>query len=48
MSNSMPNSVFNRRWAEVILESLTRHGMRHICIAGFSFNATHLGSRAEP
>lgn len=40
MSNSMPNSVFNRRWAEVILESLTRHGMRHICIAP--------GSRSTP
>lgn len=36
----MSNSVFNRRWAEVILESLTRHGVRHVCIAP--------GSRSTP
>ena len=36
----MSNCVFNRRWAEVILESLTRHGVRHVCIAP--------GSRSTP
>lgn len=29
----MSNSALNRRWAEVILEALSRHGLRHICIA---------------
>ncbi|MQK35900.1 2-succinyl-5-enolpyruvyl-6-hydroxy-3-cyclohexene-1-carboxylate synthase, partial [Escherichia coli] len=29
----MSVSAFNRRWAAVILEALTRHGVRHICIA---------------
>ncbi|MDU1084405.1 MAG: 2-succinyl-5-enolpyruvyl-6-hydroxy-3-cyclohexene-1-carboxylic-acid synthase, partial [Leclercia adecarboxylata] len=33
-------SSFNRRWAAVILEALTRHGVRHICIAP--------GSRSTP
>ncbi|MBN6248022.1 2-succinyl-5-enolpyruvyl-6-hydroxy-3-cyclohexene-1-carboxylate synthase, partial [Escherichia coli] len=32
--------AFNRRWAAVILEALTRHGVRHICIAP--------GSRSTP
>lgn len=36
----MSISTFNRRWATVILESLTRHGVRHICIAP--------GSRSTP
>ncbi|XBS68618.1 2-succinyl-5-enolpyruvyl-6-hydroxy-3-cyclohexene-1-carboxylic-acid synthase [Acerihabitans sp. KWT182] len=31
---------FNRRWAKVVLETLTRHGVRHICIAP--------GSRSTP
>ncbi|MGM1264763.1 hypothetical protein ACVCEY_21695, partial [Escherichia coli] len=26
----MSVSAFNRRWAAVILEALTRHGVRHI------------------
>ncbi|MDR0805709.1 MAG: 2-succinyl-5-enolpyruvyl-6-hydroxy-3-cyclohexene-1-carboxylic-acid synthase [Enterobacteriaceae bacterium] len=29
----MSISVFNRRWAAVLLETLTRHGVQHICIA---------------
>ncbi|AJJ46149.1 2-succinyl-5-enolpyruvyl-6-hydroxy-3-cyclohexene-1-carboxylic-acid synthase [Yersinia pestis] len=29
----MSTSVFNRRWAALLLEALTRHGVRHICIA---------------
>ena len=29
----MSVSAFNRRWAAVILEALTRHGVQHICIA---------------
>ncbi len=33
-------SAFNRRWAAVILEALTRHGVQHICIAP--------GSRSTP
>ncbi|MEA1065538.1 2-succinyl-5-enolpyruvyl-6-hydroxy-3-cyclohexene-1-carboxylic-acid synthase [Erwinia sp. HR93] len=36
----MSTSSFNRRWATVILEALTRHGVRHICIAP--------GSRSTP
>lgn len=36
----MITHVFNRRWASVILEALTRHGVRHICIAP--------GSRSTP
>jgi len=36
----MSASSFNRRWAEVILETLARHGIRHICIAP--------GSRSTP
>ena len=36
----MSVSSFNRRWASVILEALTRHGVRHICIAP--------GSRSTP
>ncbi|EMN4128337.1 MULTISPECIES: 2-succinyl-5-enolpyruvyl-6-hydroxy-3-cyclohexene-1-carboxylic-acid synthase [Providencia] len=36
----MSNSVFNLRWAEIIIEALTRHGMKHICIAP--------GSRSTP
>lgn len=36
----MSVSSFNRRWAEVILEALTRHGVRHVCIAP--------GSRSTP
>lgn len=36
----MSHSTFNRRWAGVILEALTRHGVRHICIAP--------GSRSAP
>lgn len=36
----MSNSALNRRWAEVILEALRRHGLRHICIAP--------GSRSTP
>ncbi|MEY4475254.1 MAG: 2-succinyl-5-enolpyruvyl-6-hydroxy-3-cyclohexene-carboxylic-acid synthase [Pseudomonadota bacterium] len=29
----MATRVFNRRWAALLLEALTRHGVRHICIA---------------
>ncbi|SUX84766.1 2-succinyl-5-enolpyruvyl-6-hydroxy-3-cyclohexene-1-carboxylate synthase [Citrobacter koseri] len=36
----MSVSAFNRRWAAVILEALTRHGVRHVCIAP--------GSRSTP
>ncbi|MEY0161386.1 2-succinyl-5-enolpyruvyl-6-hydroxy-3-cyclohexene-1-carboxylic-acid synthase [Providencia rettgeri] len=36
----MSNSAFNLRWAEVIIEALSRHGMKHICIAP--------GSRSTP
>ncbi|MFS2224707.1 2-succinyl-5-enolpyruvyl-6-hydroxy-3-cyclohexene-1-carboxylic-acid synthase [Pantoea sp. B65] len=36
----MSTGTFNRRWAEVIIETLTRHGIRHICIAP--------GSRSAP
>lgn len=36
----MSVSAFNRRWAAVILEALTRHGVRHVCIAH--------GSRSTP
>lgn len=30
---AMSISVFNRRWASVVLEALTRHGVEHVCIA---------------
>ncbi|MQL46587.1 2-succinyl-5-enolpyruvyl-6-hydroxy-3-cyclohexene-1-carboxylic-acid synthase [Photorhabdus khanii] len=36
----MSNSAFNRRWAELLLEALTRHGLHHVCIAP--------GSRSTP
>ncbi|HGJ5891613.1 MAG TPA: 2-succinyl-5-enolpyruvyl-6-hydroxy-3-cyclohexene-1-carboxylic-acid synthase [Arsenophonus apicola] len=36
----MSHSVFNRQWAQVILEALTRHGLSHVCIAP--------GSRSTP
>lgn len=36
----MSISSFNRRWATVILEALTRHSVRHVCIAP--------GSRSTP
>ncbi|MGU3414104.1 2-succinyl-5-enolpyruvyl-6-hydroxy-3-cyclohexene-1-carboxylic-acid synthase [Enterobacteriaceae bacterium C34A] len=36
----MSVSAFNRRWAAVILEALTRHGVQHVCIAP--------GSRSTP
>ncbi|MGB7801104.1 2-succinyl-5-enolpyruvyl-6-hydroxy-3-cyclohexene-1-carboxylic-acid synthase [Buttiauxella sp.] len=36
----MSISSFNRRWATVILEALTRHGVRHVCVAP--------GSRSTP
>ncbi|HGJ5858624.1 MAG TPA: 2-succinyl-5-enolpyruvyl-6-hydroxy-3-cyclohexene-1-carboxylic-acid synthase [Arsenophonus nasoniae] len=36
----MSHSVFNRQWAKVILEALTRHGLSHVCIAP--------GSRSTP
>ncbi|KOY61691.1 2-succinyl-5-enolpyruvyl-6-hydroxy-3-cyclohexene-1-carboxylic-acid synthase [Photorhabdus heterorhabditis] len=36
----MSNSAFNRRWAELLLEALTRYGLRHVCIAP--------GSRSTP
>nr|WP_024965147.1 2-succinyl-5-enolpyruvyl-6-hydroxy-3-cyclohexene-1-carboxylic-acid synthase [Pantoea sp. IMH] len=36
----MSCSTFNRRWAGVILEALTRQGVRHLCIAP--------GSRSAP
>lgn len=36
----MSHSIFNRRWAAVILAALSRHGVQHICIAP--------GSRSAP
>ncbi|CAI0712698.1 2-succinyl-5-enolpyruvyl-6-hydroxy-3-cyclohexene-1-carboxylate synthase [Serratia quinivorans] len=36
----MSTSVFNRRWAALLLETLARHGVRHVCIAP--------GSRSTP
>ncbi len=36
----MSISSFNRRWAQVILEALARHSVRHVCIAP--------GSRSTP
>lgn len=36
----MSVSAFNRRWATVILEALSRHGVRHVCIGP--------GSRSTP
>ncbi|EKS7766179.1 2-succinyl-5-enolpyruvyl-6-hydroxy-3-cyclohexene-1-carboxylic-acid synthase [Edwardsiella piscicida] len=36
----MSSILFNRRWASVLLEALTRHGVRHVCIAP--------GSRSTP
>ncbi|WON75639.1 2-succinyl-5-enolpyruvyl-6-hydroxy-3-cyclohexene-1-carboxylic-acid synthase [Serratia sp. UGAL515B_01] len=36
----MSTSIFNRRWAALLLETLARHGVRHVCIAP--------GSRSTP
>jgi len=36
----MLSTQFNRSWAKVLIETLTRHGVRHICIAP--------GSRSTP
>lgn len=36
----MSSILFNRRWASVLLEALTRHGVHHVCIAP--------GSRSTP
>ncbi len=36
----MLSTLFNRSWAKVLIETLTRHGVRHICIAP--------GSRSTP
>ena len=36
----MSTSAFNRRWATAIVEAITRHGVRHVCIAP--------GSRSTP
>lgn len=36
----MSRIVFNRRWATLLLETLTHHGVRHVCIAP--------GSRSTP
>ncbi|MFV4847029.1 2-succinyl-5-enolpyruvyl-6-hydroxy-3-cyclohexene-1-carboxylic-acid synthase [Edwardsiella tarda] len=36
----MSSILFNRRWATVLLEALTRHGVYHVCIAP--------GSRSTP
>ncbi len=36
----MSNCALNRRWAELLLEALTRYGLRHVCIAP--------GSRSTP
>ncbi|WP_074012671.1 2-succinyl-5-enolpyruvyl-6-hydroxy-3-cyclohexene-1-carboxylic-acid synthase [Candidatus Sodalis sp. SoCistrobi] len=36
----MSEIMFNRRWATLLLETLTRHGVRHVCIAP--------GSRSTP
>ncbi|MDX7987255.1 2-succinyl-5-enolpyruvyl-6-hydroxy-3-cyclohexene-1-carboxylic-acid synthase [Xenorhabdus sp. 12] len=36
----MSNSALNRHWAKLLLEALTRHGLRHVCIAP--------GSRSTP
>lgn len=36
----MSVSAFNRRWAGLMLEALSRHGLRHVCIAP--------GSRSTP
>lgn len=40
MQQEMSHAMFNRRWATVLLETLTRHEIRHICIAP--------GSRSAP
>ncbi|MGL4858447.1 MAG: 2-succinyl-5-enolpyruvyl-6-hydroxy-3-cyclohexene-1-carboxylic-acid synthase, partial [Enterobacteriaceae bacterium] len=36
----MPTSTFNRLWASLLLEGLSRHGVHHVCIAP--------GSRSTP
>ncbi|PRD16705.1 2-succinyl-5-enolpyruvyl-6-hydroxy-3-cyclohexene-1-carboxylic-acid synthase [Pantoea coffeiphila] len=36
----MSHATFNRRWATVLVEALTRHDIRHVCIAS--------GSRSAP
>jgi 2-succinyl-5-enolpyruvyl-6-hydroxy-3-cyclohexene-1-carboxylate synthase len=36
----MSVAVFNRRWATLLLETLTRHQVQHVCIAP--------GSRSTP
>ncbi len=43
----MSVSAFNRRWAAVILEALTRHGVRHICIARLAFYTVNVSGGGE-
>ncbi|QUT16784.1 2-succinyl-5-enolpyruvyl-6-hydroxy-3-cyclohexene-1-carboxylic-acid synthase [Rahnella inusitata] len=45
----MSVAVFNRRWATLILESLTRHQVKHVCIApGSRSTALTLAAAAHP
>ncbi|WP_223196945.1 hypothetical protein, partial [Salmonella enterica] len=37
----MSVSAINRRWAAVIMEALTRHGVRHVSIAPGSRSTPH-------
>ena len=43
----MSVSAFNRRWAAVILEVLTRHGVRHVCIAPLAFYTVNVSGGGE-
>jgi hypothetical protein len=44
----MSVSAFNRRWAAVILEALTRHGVQHICIAPGALDTFNPGGGGKP
>lgn len=49
MSSTLSTAIFNRRWATLILEALTRHQVQHVCIApGSRSTALTLAAAANP
>lgn len=49
MSSTLSTAIFNRRWATLILEALSRHQVQHVCIApGSRSTALTLAAAANP
>lgn len=49
MSSTLSTATFNRRWATLILEALSRHQVQHVCIApGSRSTALTLAAAANP